>query len=85
MNIEHIWTEIKLLADKCERYLNDIDDDFKELLIKGYIICKEKTYNFKSIKETYNFKSIKEEEEYFMRRDITPEEEVFYYYILCIL
>ncbi len=72
MNIEneHIWKVIKNLADECKRDLNDIDDDYKQQLIKGYKICKGKTYNFKSIEE---------EEQYFMRCDITPEEEVYYY------
>ncbi len=76
MNIEdeHIWTLVKNLADKykykCKRDLIDIDDEYKQQLIKGYKICKEKTYNFKSIEE---------EEQYFMRSDITPEEEVYYY------
>jgi hypothetical protein len=58
------------LADKCKRDLIDIDDEYKQQLIKGYKICKEKTYNFKSIEE---------EEQYFMRSDVTPEEEVYYY------
>jgi hypothetical protein len=72
MNIEdeHIWTFVKNLADKCKRDLLDIDDEYKQQLIKGYKICKGKTYHFKSIEE---------EEEYFMRSDITPEEEVYYY------
>ena len=72
MNIEdeHIWTLVKNLADKYKRDLIDIDDEYKEQLIKGYKICKGKTYNFKSIEE---------EEQYFMRSDITPEEEVYYY------
>jgi hypothetical protein len=29
--------------------------------------------------KTYHFKSIEEEEQYFMRSDVTPEEEVYYY------
>ena len=72
MNIEdeHIWILVKNLADKCKRDLFDIDDEYKQQLIKGYKICKGKTYNFKSIEE---------EEQYFMRSDITPEEEVYYY------
>jgi hypothetical protein len=72
MNIEDepIWTLIKNLADKCKRVLIDIDDEYKQQLIKGYKICKGKTYNFKSIEE---------EEQYFMRSDVTPEEEVYYY------
>jgi hypothetical protein len=72
MNIEdeHIWTVIKNLADEHKRDLNDIDDEYKQQLIKGYKICKGKTYNFKSIEE---------EEQYFMRSDVTPEEEVYYY------
>ena len=72
MNIEdeHIWTFVKNLADKCKRDLIDIDDEYKQQLIKGYKICKGKTYNFKSIEE---------EEQYFMRSDVTPEEEVYYY------
>jgi hypothetical protein len=48
MNIEddHIWTVIKNLADERNRDLNDIDDEYKQQLIKGYKICKGKTYNF---------------------------------------
>ena len=72
MNIEdeHIWTVIKNMADQRKRNLNDIDEDYKQQLIKGYKICNEKTYNFKSVEE---------EEQYFMRSDVTPEEEVYYY------
>jgi hypothetical protein len=72
MNIEdeHIWTFVKNLADKCKRDLIDIDDEYKQQLIKGYKICNGKTYNFKSNEE---------EEQYFMRSDVTPEEEVYYY------
>jgi hypothetical protein len=72
MNIEdeHIWTLVKNLADKCKRDLSEIDNEYKQQLIKGYKICKGKTYNFKSIEE---------EEHYFMRSDVTPEEEVYYY------
>jgi hypothetical protein len=75
MNIEdeHIWTVIKHLADECKRDLNDIDEEYKQQLIKGYKICKGKTYNFKSIEE---------EEQYFMRIDVTPEEEVYYYELI---
>ena len=67
---ENIWIAIKNLAYERKLCLNDIDDEYKQQLIKGYVICKEKTYNFKSIEE---------EEQYFMRSDITPEEEVYYY------
>ena len=67
---EYIWTVIKNLADERNQCLNDIDDEYKQQLIKGYTICKGKTYNFKSIEE---------EEQYFTRSDITPEEEVYYY------
>ncbi len=72
MNIEdeHIWTIIKNLADKYKRDLHDIDDEYKQQLIKGYKICQGKTYHFKSVEE---------EEQYFMRSDVTPEEEVYYY------
>lgn len=72
MNIEdeHIWTIIKNLADKYKRDLQDIDDEYKQQLIKGYKICQGKTYHFKSVEE---------EEQYFMRSDVTPEEEVYYY------
>jgi len=72
MNIEdeHIWTVIKNLADESKKDLIDIDDEYKQQLIKGYKICKGKIYNFKSIEE---------EEQYFMRSDVTPEEEVYYY------
>jgi len=75
MNIEdeRIWTEIKNLADERKRDLNDIDDEYKQQLIKGYKICKGKTYNFNSIEE---------EEKYFMRGDVTPEEEVYYYELI---
>jgi len=72
MNIEdeHIWTLVKHLAYKRKRDLIDIDDEYKQQLIKGYKMCKGKTYHFKSIEE---------EEQYFMRSDVTPEEEVYYY------
>ena len=72
MNIEdeHIWTLVKNLADIRDINLINIDDEYKQQLIKGYKICKEKTYNFMSIEE---------EEQYFMRSEITPEEEVYYY------
>ncbi len=72
MNIEDesIWTLIKNLADKRKRDLIDIDDEYKQQLIKGYNICKGKTYHFKSIEE---------EEQYFMRSEVAPEEEVYYY------
>jgi hypothetical protein len=75
MNIEdqHIWTVIKNLADKYKRDFNDIDEEYKQQLINGYKICKEKTYNFKSVEE---------EEQYFMRTDVTPEEEVYYYELI---
>jgi hypothetical protein len=75
MNIEdeHIWIIIKNLADKYKRDLNNIDDEYKQQLIKGYKICNGKTYNFKSIEE---------EEQYFMRSDVTPEEEVYYYELI---
>lgn len=67
---EHIWSICKNMADKCNRDLHNIGDEYKQQLIKGYKICKEKNYHFTSIEE---------EEQYFMRSDITPEEEVFYY------
>ena len=67
---DQIWSVITNLANKYKRDINDIDDDYRQKLIKGYKICKEKTYNFKSVEE---------EEEYFMRDDVTPEEEVYYY------
>jgi hypothetical protein len=75
MNIEdeHIWTIIKNLADKYKRDLQDIDDEYKQQLIKGYKICQGKTYHFKSVEE---------EEQYFMRSDVTPEEEVYYYELI---
>lgn len=75
MNIEneHIWTVIKNFAHECNRDLNDIDEEYKEQLIKGYKICKGKTYHFKSVEE---------EEQYFMRSDVTPEEEVYYYELI---
>ena len=72
MNIEdeHIWTLVKHLAYKRKIDLIDIDYEYNQQLIMGYKICKGKTYHFKSIEE---------EEQYFMRSDITPEEEVYYY------
>ncbi len=70
LNIEDdiIWTMLK--NSKNARDLEDCDEEYKHQIIKGYKICKGKTYNFKSIEE---------EEEYFMREDVTPEEEVYYY------
>lgn len=65
---EQIWS--MLTNTKNVRDLEDSDEDFKERIIKGYKICKEKTYNFKTIAE---------EEAYFTRDDITAEEEVYYY------
>jgi hypothetical protein len=75
LNIEddQIWTVIKNLENVYKRDLNDIDDEYKEQLIKGYKICKGKTYNLKSIEE---------EEQYFSRDDISSEEEVYYYEFL---
>lgn len=72
MNMEddRIWTVIKHLADKYKRDVDDIDDEYKQQLIKGYRLCKGKVYNFKSVEE---------EETYFSRHDIAPEEEVYYY------
>ena len=72
MNIEdeNIWMVIQKLADEYKRDLSDIDYEYKKQLIKGHKICKGKTYNFKSIEE---------EEQYFMRSDVTPEEEIYYY------
>lgn len=67
---EDIWICIKKLADKCNRDLLHIDEEYKQQLIKGYKICKTKSYHFKSMDE---------EEQYFMRSDITSEEEVYYY------
>ena len=70
LNIEDdlIWTMLK--NSKNAGDLEDCDEEYKQQIIKGYKICKGKTYNFKSIEE---------EEEYFMREDVTPEEEVYYY------
>lgn len=70
---EHVWTTIKHLANQRNVCLNDIDDEFKQQLIKGHVICTGKTYNFTSIEE---------EEQYFMRSDVTPEEEVYYYTLI---
>ena len=67
---EQIWLVIKNLADERKRNLNNIDAEYKQQLIKGYTICKGKTYGFKSIEE---------EEQYFMRSDISIEEELYYY------
>jgi hypothetical protein len=71
LNIENdrIWTVIKNLSEE-ETDLEDYDEEYKDQLIEGYKICKEKTYNFKTIEE---------EEKYFMRDDITAAEEVYYY------
>ena len=72
MNVEdeRTWLVIKNLANERNRDLSNIDDEYKQQLVKGYKICKEKIYNFKSIEE---------EEQYFMRSDVTPQEEVYYY------
>ena len=70
LNIEDdlIWTMLK--NSKNAGDLEDCDEEYKQQIVKGYKICKGKTYNFKSIEE---------EEQYFMREDVTPEEEVYYY------
>jgi hypothetical protein len=67
---ERIWTVIKNLGKERERDFEDCDEEYKEQLIKGYKICKGKTYNFNSVEE---------EEKYFARADVTAEEEVYYY------
>jgi hypothetical protein len=70
LNIEddHIWTILK--NSKNAGALKDCDEEYKQQIIKGYKICKGKTYNFKSLDE---------EEKYFSRADVTAEEEVYYY------
>lgn len=67
---DYIEAVIEDLADIRKQHLNNIGDLYKPQLIKGYTICKGINYNFKSIEE---------EEQYFTRSDITPEEEVYYY------
>jgi hypothetical protein len=56
MNIEdeHIWTLVKNLADKCKRDLIDIDDEYKQQLIKGYKICKGKLIISSQLKKKNN-------------------------------
>jgi hypothetical protein len=70
LNIENeqIWSMLK--NSKNARDLENCEEEYKEQIIKGYKICKGKTYNFKSVEE---------EEKYFARADITAEEEVYYY------
>lgn len=70
VNLENdqIWSMLK--CSKNARDLDDSDEEYKECIIRGYKICKEKTYKFKTIAE---------EEAYFMRDDITAEEEMYYY------
>jgi hypothetical protein len=70
LNIENeqIWAMLK--NSKNAGNLEDCDEEYKQHLIEGYKICKNKTYNFKSVEE---------EEKYFARPDIYVEEEVYYY------
>jgi hypothetical protein len=65
---EQIWSMLK--NSKNAGNLEDCDEEYKQQLIKGYKICENKTYNFKSVEE---------EEKYFARADVTAEEEVYYY------
>lgn len=65
---EQIWSMLK--NSKNAGNLEDCDEEYKQQLIKGYKICK----NIK-----YYFKSVEEEEKYFARSDVTAEEEVYYY------
>lgn len=48
----------------------DYKEEYKQKLIKGYEICKNKIYNFKSVDE---------EEKYFKNTDVTDEEKLYYY------
>lgn len=75
LNIENerIWIVIKNLAEDKQEEFEEYDEEYKQQLIKGYKICKGKTYNFKTIEE---------EEKYFSRDDITAEEEVYFYHFL---
>ena len=73
MNIENEQIWLMLKTSKNAVNLNDCDEYYKQQLIKGYTICKNKTYNFKSVEE---------EEKYFARADVSAEEEVYYYQFL---
>lgn len=70
LNIDNdqIWAILKNSKHFID--LDNCDEEYKNQLINGYKICKNKTYNFNSVEE---------EENYFMRDDITAEEEVYYY------
>jgi hypothetical protein len=66
-----IWKKLLLKnKNKNNEDLDSCDEDYKQQLIDGYKICKHKKYNFTTISD---------EELYFMRNDVTAEEEVYYY------
>jgi hypothetical protein len=48
----------------------DYNEEYKQKLIKGYEICKNKMYNFNSVDD---------EEKYFANADVTEEEKLYYY------
>ncbi len=52
-NIEddQIWAIIKNLAKEYKRDLNDIDDEYKQQLIKGYKICQGKLIILSQLKK----------------------------------
>jgi hypothetical protein len=65
---EQIWNLLVSLSKDPD--FKECDLEYKQQLIDGYKICKDKTYNFKTTEE---------EEAYFMRDDVTAAEEVYYY------
>lgn len=67
-NDEQIWN--LLVSKSMDPNFEDCDPEYKQSLIDSYKICKDKTYEFKTLEE---------EEAYFMRDDITATEEVYYY------
>ena len=70
MNIENEQILSMLKNSKNAGDLEDCDEEYKQQLIHGYKICKNKQYYFKTVEE---------EENYFSRADVTAEEEVYYY------
>lgn len=67
---DKIWEKLKKEAKSNNRDLSNIDDEYKKQLIKGHKLWNGKIYDFKTIED---------EEEYFMRDDVTPEEVIHYY------
>lgn len=72
MKNDELWEKLLKIDD----FDDDNDEEFKSLLINGYKICKNKTYDF--------LKTMDDEYKYFSREDISPDEEAYYFFVLRI-